>query len=279
MSEPPRRTAPREARSLLALASGRSPLWLLAHGDEEAPPGVEKGYRNLLNRRATGIPTAYLRGDQEFYGRRFRVDPRVLIPRPETEHLVEAVLALTLPANPEILDLGVGSGCLAITLALECPGSRVLGVDSSPAALAVARLNVRLHDVAGRVRLVAGGWARPLDLSSFDLVVSNPPYVDPEDPESFDPSVPRHEPRSALFSGAGGTEATARLFESLEDLSSRAPVVTEIGRGQLPRLRRIAVRRGWEPAAVNDDLAGIPRVVRWRRRSEHPGRRGVLAHG
>lgn len=203
----------------------------------------------------------------------------MLVPRPETEHLVEAVLDLPLPEAPRILDLGVGSGCLAITLALECPGSRVLGVDRSLSALAVARLNIRDHGVSNRARLLAGDWSEPLDLTSFDLVVSNPPYVDPRDPDSFDPSVPRHEPREALFAGEGGVGATRRLFERLDGLPERVPVVTEIGRGQLHRIEAIAARRGWEPATVEDDLAGIPRIVRWRSSSRIPAGRRGSGHG
>src|SRR5262249_43661580 len=153
-------------------------------------------------------------GEREFYGRRFAVDRRVLIPRPETEHVVEAALGLPLPTAPRILDVGTGSGCLAATLALELRGARAVACDLSPGALAVAAGNARRHGVAGRVAAVGSDLGAGLDLARFDLVVSNPPYVDPAELPGLSPEVRGFEPRVALVSPGRGVAVLARLFSA-----------------------------------------------------------------
>jgi release factor glutamine methyltransferase len=240
--------------------------WLLAHGDDEVRDAAVAGrYLQLVERRRDGVPVAYLRGEKEFWGRSFHVDPRVLVPRPETEHLVESTLSLHLSPDPLVLDLGTGSGCLAVTLALELPGARVVAVDRDLAALTVARGNVERHRVADRVHLVAGEWAAALDLRSCDLVVTNPPYVDPADAASYEADVARHEPAAALFAGAGGLDAYRRLFRDLRGLGLGVPFLTEIGRRQLAPLEDLATASGWRLVDHRADLAGIPRVAVWRR--------------
>lgn len=211
-----------------------------------------------------GEPIAYLRGEKEFWGRPFAVDSRVLVPRPETEHVVETALALSLPPAARVLDLGTGSGCLAVTLGLEILDARVTGIDRDLGALAVARANARRHGVDARVRFVAGDWVTPLGLAPWDLVVSNPPYVDRSRPESFEPAVARHQPAGALFADEGGLAAYRHLFSGLRALGSDVPLVTEIGHGQLDPLRSLASGLGWDLVDHREDLAGIPRVVVWR---------------
>jgi len=179
----------REASLLLGRVLGLSEAQILAHGEREVPDEAAERFRHLLERRLTGEPTAYLFGEREFYGRSFQVDPRVLIPRPETEHLVEAALTEPLPDRPWILDVGTGSGILAVTLALESPEARVVATDVSPGALAVALANARHLGVRDRVFPVGADLARGLDLGRFDLVVSNPPYIDWSDAPTLSPGA------------------------------------------------------------------------------------------
>ena len=274
--EPP----PREAHHLLGHVLGLSEAQVLARDDESVPPEAEAAFRELLERRLAGEPVAYLVGEREFYGRSFRVDSRVLIPRPETEHLVEAALdpALDLPPGARVLDVGTGSGAIALTLALERPGWRVVAADLSPAALAVARDNARRlglldassGDGSGRLHLVGSDLASALRVHDFDLVVSNPPYIAREEAAALSPEVREFEPHGALFGGlpgegaAGaspGTGLASRLLEGLEELPPRAPVILEIGHGQLEAVLALARRHGRRPARTIPDYAGVPRVV------------------
>lgn len=234
-----------------------------------APAAVVR-FRGLLERRLAGEPVAYLVGEREFYGRPFRVDRRVLIPRPETEHVVEAALALDLPPAPRILDVGTGSGCLAVTLALELPAARVVATDLSPGALAVAADNARRHGVARRLRLAAADLAAPLRLGAFDLVVSNPPYVALEEAPRLSPEVREHEPAVALFAPGGGLAVLSRLLAQVAALPAGASVVCEIGEGQRSGVERLlgAGPPSLAPlhlAEVRRDYAGKERVVVLRR--------------
>ena len=209
---------PREAALLLARVLGLTEARLLARDREEVPPAALERFRSLLERRLTGEPVAYLFGEREFYGRDFRVDSRVLIPRPETEHVVEAALAEPLPPRPWILDVGAGSGILAVTLALEVPGARAVTTDLSPGALAVAAGNARR--LGARVLPVRTDLTAGLDLSRFDLVVSNPPYIDPADAPGLSPEVCNFEPSLALFAPGSGDSILARLFSLCAGLRS-----------------------------------------------------------
>jgi release factor glutamine methyltransferase len=254
----------REARLLLGHVLELSEARLLAREEREVPPDDEERFRSLLARRLTGEPVAYLTGEREFWGRSFLVDRSVLIPRPETEHLVERVLGERLAAHPRILDVGTGSGILAVTLALEMPGARVVATDLSPAALAVAARNARRLGAAifpVNTDLTAG-----LDLSRFDLVVSNPPYVDRSEIPEISPEVLDFEPHLALFPPGAGDSILARLFSQCSGLRSAIPLAVEIGRGQLDAVRRHAEHAGLEIAEVLEDYAGIPRTVLLRRR-------------
>jgi release factor glutamine methyltransferase len=258
--------APREAGLLLGGVVGLSETQVLARDDQPAPAPAAAAFERLLARRERGEPVAYLLGVREFYGRPFAVDARVLVPRPETEHLVEAALALPLPARPRILDVGTGSGCIAVTLALELPAARVVAADLSPAALAVAAANARRLGAAGRVAAVAADLAAPLDLARFDLVVSNPPYIDPAAAATLSPEVCNFEPHLALFSPGSGESTLARLFDAGAAMRPGTHLVVEIGSGQLTPARRLAAASALLLAAVHRDYAGIPRVLVLRRR-------------
>jgi release factor glutamine methyltransferase len=231
------------------------------------PVETTERFRSLLERRLTGEPVAYLLGEREFYGRPFAVDPRVLIPRPETEHVVEEALAISLPERPWILDVGTGSGILPVTLALEIPGARIVGTDVSPGALAVASGNARRYGVSDRTRFLGADLAQGIDLSRFDLVVSNPPYIDAGDAPSLSPEVVDFEPHLALFAPGSGDSVLARLFALLgSGLRPGIRAIVEIGFGQIEAARRHAEASGLHFGGTRRDYAGIPRVVVLERR-------------
>jgi release factor glutamine methyltransferase len=257
---------PREAGLLLGHVTGLSEAQILAHPERPVEAAEAARFGALLERRLTGEPVAYLLGEREFYGRSFHVDSRVLIPRPETEHVVEAALTLGLREGARIVDVGTGSGCLAVTLALEVPGSFVVATDLSPGALAVAAGNARRHGVGDRVHLVGADLLSGLDLSRFDLVVSNPPYIDKEEAPSLSLEVCNFEPHLALFSPGAGDSTLARLFEESRGLPAGAALVVEIGYGQLDAARRHASASSLQLAGTWKDYSGIPRVLTLRRR-------------
>lgn len=252
--------APREASTLLEAVLGATPAALLAHPERTLSAAESGRYAALVARRAAGEPYAYLVGEREFWGRAFAVDPRVLIPRPETEHLVEAVLAQPLPARPLLLDVGVGSGAIAVTLACEIADARVVAVDVSPGALAVARRNAARHGVADRVLLAGSDLASALDLARFDLVAANLPYVPAVDAPTLSPEVRDHEPPGALFSGADGLDAVRALLVAAGRLRPGTPLVLELGLGQPAALTAI-LPPTFVLAATISDYAGIARIV------------------
>lgn len=254
--------ARREAALLLARVLGRGEAGVLAHPEEAAPAGAVERFRDLLERRLAGEPVAYLFGEREFYGRTFAVDRRVLVPRPETEHLVEAALALDLPPRPRVVDAGTGSGIIAVTVALELPGVRLLATDVSAGALAVARANVQRHGVAGRVVLVGADLLSGLDLSHVDVVVSNPPYIDPAAAPFLSVEVTEFEPREALFAPRRGRAVIERLLDETTGLRSGAYLVMEIGHDQGEWLAATAAEHeAWELLELVRDYASIPRVA------------------
>jgi release factor glutamine methyltransferase len=255
----------REARLLLGHVLDLSEGRVLAREEMAVPAEAERRFRDLLARRLAGEPVSYLTGEREFWGRPFAVDSRVLIPRPETEHIVEVALELRLPEAPRILDVGTGSGILAITLVLEIPGSRVVAVDLSPGALAVAVKNARRLGAAERISFLGADLTAALDLRRFDLVVSNPPYVDRAEIPEISPEVLDFEPHLALFPPGAGDATLARLFSQCMGLRYGIPLAVEIGRGQLDAVRRHAAASGLDIAEVREDYAGIPRTVLLRR--------------
>jgi len=239
---------PRDVDLLLADVTGRTPAWLFAHGEERIDPAPVEA---LVQRRIDGEPLQYIRGWTEFFGREFFVDDRVLIPRPETELLVEA--AITRAAKgARVLDVGSGSGCIAISLERERPDLDVTSIDVSVAALAVATSNARGHE--SNVRFAASDGFEAIR-GDFDLIVANPPYIPIADYEQLAMEVRDHEPRIALTPGPRGTEMIERILQA-----NRAPaVMLEIGFGQLADVRGVAA--GYEIIDVVNDLAGIERVV------------------
>jgi len=256
----------REALLLLGHVLGLSESQVIAREQDQVATADARRFRELLARRLTGEPVAYLTGEREFWGRTFHVDRRVLIPRPETEHVVEAALAERLPASPRILDVGTGSGCLAVTLALELPAARVTATDLALGALAVAAGNAWRLGAGSRIGFVRTDLAAGLYLAAFDLVVSNPPYVDRSEIPEISPEVLDFEPHLALFPPVSGDAVLARLFAQCAELRPGIPLVVEIGRGQLEAARRHAETAGLELAAVREDYSGIPRVLVLRHR-------------
>ncbi len=262
----PFRPPGREALLLMARVLARDEARVLAHPEEELAAADAGRFLELLERRLSGEPIAYILGEREFYGRDFAVDSRVLIPRPETEHLVEVALGLDLPPRPRILDLGTGSGCVAVTLACELPRARLVATDISPAALAVAQVNARRHGVAGRVALAAADLARPLRLAGFDLVVSNPPYVGLDEGPYLSIDVRDHEPAAALFAPHNRLSVIERLANELGELRPDTIVAFEIGAGRDEEVERLLTGTPLALVVTRSDYAGIPRIVMTRRR-------------
>ena len=216
-------------------------------------------FENWVERRARNEPVQYIVGETEFYGLTLGVTPDVLIPRPETEHVVEAVLSMVKrDAALRLCDVGTGSGAIAIALAHELPHAQVTGVDISWSALAVARRNRERHGVGERVRLVESDLLNAVRGEKFDVIVSNPPYV--REDEVLEAQVREYEPHTALFAGPTGLEVYRRLIpEAREALVDSGWLVMEIGHGQRDALAEFL--RGWESVSFKDDLRGIPRVA------------------
>ena len=258
--------AGRESTLLLGTVLGAGEASLLAQDRESVSTGFEARFRELIERRSSGEPIAYLVGEKEFFGRAFAVDRRVLIPRPETEHLVEIALSLGLPDGARVLDIGTGSGCIAISVAAERGNWQVVATDVSLAALAVARVNARRHRVESRVHLLAADLFRGLDLSGFDLVLGNPPYVEEEIVPYLSRDVRDFEPRVALTAGPEGLEAIRTLLAAAGALRPGAWLAFEFGFGQGDAISDLARACGhFDRIELRRDLAGIERDVLLRR--------------
>jgi release factor glutamine methyltransferase len=246
---------PRDVDLLLSDLLGRTTAWLYAHGEVEVDPAA---LEERLARRYAGEPIQYILGRTEFYSREFCVDDRVLIPRPETELVVETALERA-PRGGRVIDIGTGTGCIAISIERERPDLRVLGVDRSLDALAVAARN--------RARLesdihLAGSDLLSAIRGSFDVLASNPPYVPLAEYEELAVEVRIHEPRMALTPGVRGTELIERILDQGRlHLAPRGVVILEVGYGQEAAVRQLALERGYAVDAFLPDLAGIPRVV------------------
>ena len=252
-----------DAERLLLLVTERSRVWLLTHHDSSVPDSQAEAFRQLVRKRSSHYPLQYLEGRQEFFGRPFIVDERVLIPRPETELLVEtSIRLLERTSAPRIIDVGTGSGCIAVTLACELPDSQVLAGDISAPALEVARANAQRHGVSDRVGFFEGRSLEPfLGTAPVNLIISNPPYIADGDPQ-VEFSVRRYEPPGAVFSGPSGLEVYREILGTAPGLLLEgAPLVFEIGFGQRPEVSRLAENTGWRILQVDKDLAGIDRCV------------------
>jgi release factor glutamine methyltransferase len=254
----PRLTA--EALLMFTLACDRAHL--LAHPERVLTEDETSRFAAALAKRLRGVPTQYITGHQEFWGMDLLVSPAVLIPRPETEHVVETVLDLAraIP-SPRIVDVGTGSGCIALALAKELPHAEIHAVDISPAALEVARANAARLGLQGRIHFqesdLLNAFCRE---AQFDFVVSNPPYVSEGDKESLQPEVRDFEPHAALFAGPTGLDVMARLIPQAQcALKCGGWLVMEIGQGQEGAVRELL--SNWKEQRFVPDLQGIPRIA------------------
>jgi release factor glutamine methyltransferase len=244
--------------------------YLYAHPERELTPGETRRYDEALARRATGVPAQYIIGHQEFWGLDVIVSPAVLIPRPETEHVVEAVLELAKadgrgrpsPHRLRIVDVGTGSGTIALALAKELPMAEIHASDISHEALEVARANAARHGFASRIKFHETDLLSECPPDSFDIVVSNPPYVGDSEEESVQLEVRRFEPRNAVFAGPTGMEVIERLIpQAREALGPGGWLVFEISGTIADRVRSLLSGRDWDEVAIKNDLQGIARVA------------------
>ncbi len=259
VAEALRALAAREARILLSEATGFSAASLIAFPDRVLPKEAEQRFREFVSRREKGEPIAYIVGHKEFYGLDLAMTPAVLVPRPETELLVD--LALERPFATA-LDLGTGSGALALALKKNRPQAHIVAVEASAGALAVARRNAAKFGL--EIDFRHGRWLEPVASERFDLIVANPPYVAEGDPHL---AALRHEPREALVSGADGLDALRRIgTEAPACLALGGWLFLEHGLGQDESVRGFLERSGLEEVRSWPDLAGIPRVSAGRKR-------------
>jgi release factor glutamine methyltransferase len=258
-----------DAEVLLSHIFMRDRAWLITHRDEALDEAKRTLFEAAVNRRARREPLQYITGEQEFWGLDFSVTPDVLIPRPETELVVESALKIIQAAGRPvtIIDLCAGSGCIAVSLAKESGAARIFATDTSARALAVARGNARKHDVSDRIRFLEGDLFGPLaelDLHGMvDLIVSNPPYVRSGDLPALQPEVRDFEPELALIAGPEGTEIQQRIIDTApEFLKKDGSLIMEMGQGQSDSLIRIMNDTGrYEIPEIMKDLAGIERVI------------------
>ena len=273
------------AEVLLVDVLGRDRAWLYTHAEDRIDEAASARFFALIARRAAGEPTQYLTGRQEFWGLEFEVTPAVLIPRPETEHVVEVALerlgsraipidTTTGERNPtlQVADIGTGSGCLAVALAHELPHAVVFATDISAAALEVARRNAARHDVIDRIHflqadllaaLLPESRSRPGESRRFDLIVSNPPYIAHDDIACLEREVRDHEPEAALCGGGIGVEIYGRLIEqAARSLTSKGIFVVELGWGAAAKVEgMLEAEPEWTNIHTTNDLAGVPRVL------------------
>jgi release factor glutamine methyltransferase len=258
----------REAGSLLAHALARDSAFLITHSDDELSAEQRSAFRAAVARRAAGEPFQYIAGRQEFYGLEFEVSAAVLIPRPETELLVETALELLKGEEaPLVCDVGTGSGCIAVALLHERRDARGFALDISVAALEVAARNAARHGVSGRLRLLVSDCFDALRAEEdegvrFDLVASNPPYVAERDLAGLQREVREHEPHVALTPGGDGLSVIRRLIKEAPDfLKPGGHLLLEIGFDQHERVRALIDPEVWTLLDIQRDLQGIPRTV------------------
>ena len=252
-----------DAELLLRHLLQKDRTWLITHAGDEIGSDHWEAYFALLERRYRGEPIQYLLGEAEFYGLRFRVTPDVLIPRPETEHLVEQAITLAAEfAEPRIVDVGAGSGAIAVALSVSLVNARITSIDVSPDALAIARENAVRNRVTERIRFLGGDLLESVAGEQFDLVVSNPPYVPKADRASLSVEVREYEPAQALFAGEDGLDVYRRLIPAAHAvLAPDGYILLEIGYGQPEGVRALLAGGGFEAIHFVPDLQGIPRVA------------------
>jgi release factor glutamine methyltransferase len=255
--------ARREAGSLLEYVIAKDRTFLISHAEDLLSREELKRFENAIERRAAGEPAQYITGTQDFFGRAFRVSADVLIPRPETELLVEAALEVMKP-DSVICDVGTGSGCIAITLLCERRDARAVAIDISEAALNVARQNAREHSVQERIDFVLSDCFSALteDVSEFGLIVSNPPYVAAKALPGLQREVRDHEPLVALSPGEDGLSVIRRLLnDSPRFLHENGYLLMEIGFDQGETIQQLVDPNVWTLKEIRPDLQGIPRIV------------------
>ncbi len=264
------------AELLLLHVAKKDRTWLYAHPEDELSAEQELEFFALIASRVTGVPTQYLTEKQEFWGIEFEVTGAVLIPRPETEHVIEVALdrlavreiragrKQTLSGEGlNVADIGTGSGCIAVALAKDLPGAEFIATDISPSALEVARRNAERAGFADRIRFVLSNLFDELPSSQrFQLIASNPPYIGRNEASTLAREVRDHEPEMALFGGEEGYELYADLVtQSAEHLEPGGILVLELGHNSLPAVHPLFETPGWTRVGVTNDLAGIPRVI------------------
>lgn len=253
------------AEMLLMFTLSCDRAYLYAHPERALTAGEQQRYDEAIAQRASGIPAQYITGHQEFWGMDLIVSPAVLIPRPETEHVIETVLHLSggrafSPASPRIVDAGTGSGCIALALAKELPQAEIHATDISAAALEVARANAARHELATRVHFHNTDLLSGLNPNSLDFVVSNPPYVGESEEDQVQLEVRKFEPRHAVFAGPTGLEVIERLIPQAQTvLTSGGWLVFEISGTIAAGVQNLL--RSWNHAQITHDLQGIPRVA------------------
>jgi len=255
---------PRKEANLLAMhVINRDRTFLLAHGEATLSPAELELYQSLIERRGLGEPLQYITGHQEFFKLDFETSPDVLIPRPETESIVEIGMEILKDKpGPFVADIGTGSGCIVISLLNELRKARAIATDVSSAALAVASRNARRYGVSARLRLIGSDLFSKLEpTEQFDLILSNPPYVPADDLNDLQREV-SYEPRRALDGGRDGLVVIRRLLKEAPDfLRTRAHLVFEIGFNQADPVKRIIDSTAWQLIDIRRDLQGIPRTV------------------
>jgi release factor glutamine methyltransferase len=257
------------AEMLLMFTLGCDRAYLYGHPERVLTDEEQSRYDNALAQRSQGIPAQYITGHQEFWGMDLIVSPAVLIPRPETEHVIETVLARVKQAWVgrtflsdafKIVDVGTGSGCIAVALAKELPGAEIHATDISPEALEIAEANAARHQLTGRIQFHDTDLLSGLQPEYLDLVVSNPPYVGESEEDSVQLEVRKFEPRGAVFAGPMGTEVIERLIpQAREALKPGGWLVMEIGGTIAKQVQTLLAE--WENVQITNDLQGIPRVA------------------
>ncbi len=257
-----------EAEVLLADFLDKERIHLYMSFDQPLNPKEVDAFRERVRLRGKGCPTAYITGKKEFLSREFSISREVLIPRPETEHLVESVASYFEGVQGlTMADIGTGSGIIAISLALSSPTSLVYATDLSPGALEVAAKNRRQYALEERVHLLLGNLLEPLEERELDALVSNPPYIPERDYERLSPEIRDFEPSSALKGGRDGLKFIRPLIEGARYyLKSQGLLALEVGYGQMNRVKDLVLRHSYQLEEVVEDYGGIPRVILARKR-------------
>ncbi|MHB0997952.1 MAG: peptide chain release factor N(5)-glutamine methyltransferase [Armatimonadota bacterium] len=252
-----------DAEVLLSHASGLSRVQMIAHPEYTLNQDIYDLFINWIDRRYNREPLAYITGEREFYGITFKVTPDVLIPRQDTEILVETSLNLIKHiSNPAIADIGVGSGAITVSLARYLPNASIYGTDSSDGALQIASDNADRAGVGDRLHLIKGDLLNPLNAMKFDMIVSNPPYIPTAEIDKLEPEVAKYEPRGALDGGPDGLDYYRRLIsEAPAYLKSSGILAVEIGIGQSGDVSYMYKTHGFHDVCIKKDYSGIDRVV------------------